>query len=273
MKDDSKDNQILSKLYKEGAKESPSAELDQKILEYAAKKNKSKHATSHFSGGWKVPLSLAASVVVVFALLIQLDQSNIQQDLPAVPAYEESDAKPVTEDEDLGNNIEFKSSTTIKNGKQESRKKLEQESVSGPQSVLEKSQQLDEFKLNNESKESHAPAERSAVAEPSAKTPAPETEISKPQRSLDRMQEISKDSIDEGGRARSVEPDQNKQVHEEAVLAEDEAEFAPLPVEDWLLMIEKLIARKDYAEAARQLEKFKQAHPKVNVEDLEAKIP
>lgn len=52
-----------------------------------------------------------------------------------------------------------------------------------------------------------------------------------------------------------------------------EAEFAPIPVEDWLLMIERLVARKDYAEAARQLEKFKQAHPKVNVEDLDAKIP
>ena len=52
-----------------------------------------------------------------------------------------------------------------------------------------------------------------------------------------------------------------------------EAEFAPIPVEDWLLMIEKLVAQKDYAEAARQLAKFKQAHPKVNVEDLDAQIP
>ncbi len=38
-------------------------------------------------------------------------------------------------------------------------------------------------------------------------------------------------------------------------------------------MIEKLIAKKDYAEAARQLQKFKQTHPKVNVEDLDSKIP
>jgi len=52
-----------------------------------------------------------------------------------------------------------------------------------------------------------------------------------------------------------------------------EPQYAPIPVGDWLLMIEKLIARKDYAEAARQLQKFKQAHPKVNVEDLDAKIP
>ena len=48
---------------------------------------------------------------------------------------------------------------------------------------------------------------------------------------------------------------------------------ANLPVGDWLLLIETLIAKKDYAEARRQIDKFKIAHPKVNVEDLEAKIP
>ena len=64
------------------------------------------------------------------------------------------------------------------------------------------------------------------------------------------------------------------EVQSSGAMAEDaEQEFAPIPVEDWLLMIEKLIARKDYAEAARQLQKFKQVHPKVNVEDLDAKIP
>jgi len=50
-------------------------------------------------------------------------------------------------------------------------------------------------------------------------------------------------------------------------------EYAAIPVGEWLLFIEKLVAQKDYAEAARQLQKFKQAHPKVNVEDLDAKIP
>ena len=75
-------------------------------------------------------------------------------------------------------------------------------------------------------------------------------------------------------RARSVESDQTYHAQDrEDGLVEEEVDFAPIPVEDWLLKIEQLIARKDYAEAARQLEKFKQAHPKVNVEDLESKIP
>ena len=64
-----------------------------------------------------------------------------------------------------------------------------------------------------------------------------------------------------------------RQDRDNALMADEEAGFAPMPVEYWLLMIEQLVARKDYAEAARQLEKFKQAHPKINVEDLESKIP
>ena len=63
------------------------------------------------------------------------------------------------------------------------------------------------------------------------------------------------------------------QSPEDAPITEEDLDFAPLPVEDWLLMIELLVAKKDYAEAARQLNKFKQAHPNVNVEDLDSKIP
>ncbi len=63
------------------------------------------------------------------------------------------------------------------------------------------------------------------------------------------------------------------QSPEDAPITEEDLDFVPLPVENWLLMIELLVAKKDYAEAARQLNKFKQAHPNVNVEDLDSKIP
>ena len=145
--------------------------------------------------------------------------------------------------------------------------------------------------------------------EPSASPPGtkskasmPESEATKANKTLDRMQDPSKGVLDEqkqstiqeGSRStngaaagtilreKSMDLESNQPQHaqepmtqhrEDAQIAEDESGFAPIPVEDWLLMIEKLIARKDYAEAARQLEKFKQAYPKVNVEDLEAKIP
>ena len=83
--DSNQDDQVLAQLYKEGAKETPPAKLNYEIINYAAKTEKSVGGSSHFSGGWKVPLSLAASVVVVFALLVQLDQSPQQLELPPIP--------------------------------------------------------------------------------------------------------------------------------------------------------------------------------------------
>ncbi len=322
---ESQDDQVLAALYKKGAKEIPSSELDRKILDYATKENAPAHDDSHFGGGWKVPLSLAASVLLVFAILVQLDQSPEQLEIPPIPSSDKSDLKSVPMDEstadnfsrsigdkldtdrDIGFEAEESSgrtetqapSATIPS-KLESRKKHElKETMSRPETTLEKSQQYDEYRLNNELKMQQAPAEGPPVASPgtkpkvsnvpapgitrSTKTPEHMHELSK-DAARERKPSASKDGLDSANgtavesmtpeRAISVESNQTQQTQaREDVSFEEETDFSPIPVEDWLLMIEQLIAKRDYAEATRQLEKFKQAHPKVNVEDLDSKIP
>ncbi|MGI9227193.1 MAG: hypothetical protein ACR2PU_00220, partial [Gammaproteobacteria bacterium] len=278
---------------------------------------------SHFSGGWKVPLSLAASVVLVFALLIQLDQSSEQLDMPPMPSIEaDAESTPgnktsnsdfnepadeiITSDHDIA--IEAKESSahpetqkpsSVVQDKLESRKKLEsQGSMSRSESSLEKSRQFDDSRLNNELEKKQASKElleqSPSISSPSAKPKAsiPEAESPKSNRTLDRKQDAQSEQkqskIQEGSRSTNgaaaevispessmdLESNRTQQTQEPMKRKkEDGANFAPIPVEDWLLMIEKLIANKDYAEAARQLEKFKHAHPKVNVEDLESKLP
>ena len=90
-----------------------------------------------------------------------------------------------------------------------------------------------------------------------------------------QQRSMSKESIYREDSQTSSDMAADTELGDKEVQTEEQSEskFAPIPVEDWLLMIERLVAKKDYAEAARQLEKFKQAHPKVNVEDLDAKIP
>ena len=314
------DDQVLKQLYRKGAKESPSSELDQKILAYAAKKNNPNQGSSHFGGGWKVPLSLAASVTLVFALLLQLDQNQEQLKMPPIPSIE-SDAEPAPGDKtrmgDFNDNLELEEITgsdhdiaveaeessnrsetqapsKVTQDKLESRKKLDSKS----ESTFEKSRQFDNSRLNNELEQESAPKEiykqSPSVSSPSTKPKAStlEAETPKPNRTLERKKdalgEQKQSTIQEGSRstngaaAGTVSPESSMDLEsnqpqqtQEPVLRNrgDEAGYVPIPVEDWLLMIEKLIANKDYAEAARQLEKLKQAHPKVNVEDLESKLP
>ena len=96
MNNETQDDEVLARFYKEGAKEIPSKELDGKILAYAAEKEKSKQGSSHFSGGWKVPLSMAASVVLVFAILIQIDQKyNPSEILSTQNAGKSASGEPV----------------------------------------------------------------------------------------------------------------------------------------------------------------------------------
>ena len=88
----SNDDEILGRLYKEGSKEMAPAKLNYEILQYAKNAEMPSGSASHFSGGWKVPLSLAASIVVVFGLFVQLDQSPQPLDLPPIPELSTSES-------------------------------------------------------------------------------------------------------------------------------------------------------------------------------------
>lgn len=343
MTTDSHDDKVLEQLYKKGAKETPPEKLNYEIINYAANKKNAASVGSHFGGGWKVPLSMAASVVVVFALLVQLDQSPQDLELPPIPEITiPTESKPVesndqalesqtvlektfeaeealTDDavhsfkndakesdldsQDTGTLIidkparkESQTSTKSSIDKIITDKKAEQKlETSGDRTktrqIIEKSKTADELRIQSNEPAS-APATSRSKSDESytpklAKPQAAQKKTQQPANgvlngnaseatsgSVLQQRSLNKESINrEDSQASGMAAD--TELGEEEVQAEEQSEskFAPIPVEDWLLMIERLVAKKDYAEAARQLEKFKQAHPKVNVEDLDAKIP
>lgn len=306
----SRDDEVLAKLFKQSAKETSPAKLDHAILNYAASPEKSTATSnsigSHFGGGWKVPLSMAASVVVVFALLVQLDQNPQQLELPSIPEI----SAPTEHSEELHEADETFSDDSLSFIKD--RKESGLGSQSSDTLILETPATINKTeKLKTESAErAHTQQELTTIPSATANkakskqdyaAPKPET-LAKPQVMKKQMQVPAKDRLKINVPATAsdgVTQERSMQKHRDnnntSTLAADsestedltaesaeelysspiqtEAEFAPIPVEDWLLMIEKLVAQKDYAEAARQLAKFKQAHPKVNVEDLDAQIP
>ena len=330
----SQDDQVLARLYKEGAKETPPAKLNYEIINQAANAEKPASVSSHFGGGWKVPLSLAASVVVVFGILVQLDQSPQQLELPPIPEvsapagsksgksdnaqfsdkYEANEAMsddtssyskdskeldydaledaPIEEravEESLHRKNQQEAQPSIIQSKPGAKKKVEQkQEVVREHQKLEPS--LENSKLSNidrieEKLNTDAPTTSTLNTHKPAESPA-STTSQKSANSLDnrsnvqdegmRQQRLLKNELPHALESATTTSDlaAEPEAQSSGAMTEDaEQEFAQIPVEDWLLMIEKLIARKDYAEAARQLQKFKQAHPKVNVEDLESKIP
>lgn len=260
MTPDPQDDQVLAQLYKEGAKNTPPAKLNYEIISYATNANQNipshKQVSSHFDDGWKVPLSMAASVVIVFALLVQLDQSPQQLELPSTPdisisvepkSRQPQDnvliSKPATEklyetEESLANDISSKNAEQKTDKSQVARQQMQESSKDVLSSVTETAPK-DNIQPKNLSEKPVAQGHEDTL---NASVISADTEI------------------------------ESDEAHTQKK-AENEPELAPIPVEDWLLMIELLIARKDYAEADRQLVKFKQAHPKINVDDLDAKIP
>ena len=293
-KNHSKDDEVLAQLFQAGSKDTPPARLDHEILNYAANANRSARVGSHFGGGWKVPLSMAACLVLVFGILVQLEQSNQLLDLPAIP-----ELTIPAESHDQNADHSIAAPENIEASRDENANKLHMneshvdDATLGSQKDLPANKEKTLIKVQPEFSHERKQLEERTLSPSNAKkiTPAAQSQAkqlklkSSPDNLVDEPESIQKQAIEPEYSAPVLnedaqESDQNKYIDEQNTSAGTsdreiklEQEFAPFPVEDWLLMIEKLIARKDYAEAARQLQKFKQAHPKVNVDELEAKIP
>ncbi len=331
----SQDDKVLAQLYKEGAKEGPPEKLNQDIIKYAANASKpdvTKHKVgSHFGGGWKVPLSMAACLVVVFALLIQLEQSPQSLELPPIPEITSStnskdelfksktspsesnaeegiaevmaDEAPTIQQEagKLGGatsdmiNLKEKQTSTITPNTQKAKSNSDRQLSQEPLHKPSRERLIPEDRLENANRADKLHTDTMEQITPTPHKPiTTESKSSKPHVAKKQMQLSNDDALtnqsetsssetfSDGIQSRSIATDSSEQEADVAgtkpepksgIDSEKGQEFAPIPVEDWLLMIEQLVARKDYAEAARQLEKFKYKHPKVNVDDLDTKIP
>ena len=70
---------------------------------------------SHFGAGWKVPLSLAAGVVLVFTLLVQLDRNPPPSEIVSIPVGDKSRSESTPADaagKDYGSDDKLKSEQT-----------------------------------------------------------------------------------------------------------------------------------------------------------------
>jgi len=269
MHTDSKNNQshndsALSKLYKSGVNESPSSQLDEKILNYAAKQNIHTSHSSHFDGGWKVPLSLAASVLLVFTILLQLDNNpeQLPKELPPLPTTNKTDADIFFEAEES-----LDVPATIEN-KAIAREKLRQQNrpeeiLTRPDAALEKSMPTDTDQINTqETRESFQDSDKDSQRKAKRST----------------ADDSENDGVVDNIELNSTLQGKSNQVLESATqeagaTLKNGAASSVLPAEDWLLSIEKLITEKNYTAAKQQLNNFKQAHPNTNVEHLESKLP
>ena len=110
---DTNDDQVLAHLYKEGAKETAPAKLNYEIINHAAKVEKPTSVNSHFGGGWKVPLSLAASIVVVFGLIVQIDQNPDQSTLPPIPEISAPTEPQLDEHDNVKNGHTYRKESDI----------------------------------------------------------------------------------------------------------------------------------------------------------------
>ena len=208
--DSTQNDRALSRLYKSGAKNTPPPALDRKILDYAANNNKPGIGDSHFGGGWKVPLSLAASVLLVFTILLQLDKNpeQLPEELPPLPTSEKPDILSVPVDHDfvedenrslnealeaqskvndnqdtIGLDVEeaLKDHTTrvspaVSENKAEARKKLQRQNqgvISQPKAILEQSAPSNNYRSRSEAEQKReiAPQETSQPIQEFSKEP------------------------------------------------------------------------------------------------------
>ena len=228
--------------------------------------------------------------------LVQLDQSNQQLEVPPIPDLtmpdESKDLKldqptavldnieteedsssldSALMDESPTDNLGTESQANIIQSKEKLLKKVQPE----PEYLRER-QQLEEQVLEPSKAEKSTPIENTQSMELNRKLSSKPKANESSENFADKPKSIQKQASEPGQTEPALDGAMQSQSASTSAVdseARGEQEYASIPVGDWLLMIEKLIARKDYAEAARQLQKFKQAHPKVNVEDLDAKIP
>ncbi len=322
--DSAQNDKALSKLYKSGVKNKPPLELDRKILDYAANKNKPGFNDSHFGGGWKVPLSLAASVLLVFTILLQLDKNpdQLPKELPPLPTSEKADIFSTPADSDLTNDknrslnetsdsqpnpndyndvvgfdaeeaLNDRAAPTDSKSKAEARKKLQRQNqgvISQPESTLEQSAPNNDYRTRSEAEQKReiTPQNTPKSMQDISKEPAINSTNKAKQSSIQEYENAAGENVAtesiESEDAMLLESNQMQKsvpARKDGSLIGDETEtktgdtteFATLPAKDWLQSIKELIKNEDYAEASLQLEKFKQAHPEINVSNLETKIP
>ena len=277
------------------------------------------HIGSHFCDGWKIPLSLAVGVVLIFAMLVQLDQNSQQLELLhareiSISSAPKSPEEAYQAEESIANDISlFKRS--IKEPDSQDRtdsnvngSKINQSADQEVQPSITQIQPITNRKAEQQTNSEHEnqeilqggilkkakPSNGIRFQDKSKPNEVNTQKLDKPSATKKKIESSIDDSTDSFTAtvpAKVMQPKSIKEIskHKElpssredslgtSRILDNEPEketkgFAPVPVENWLLMIETLVARKDYAEAARQLEKFKKVHPKVNVEDLDAKIP
>ena len=249
MSDENKRDE-LSRLYEVGAKEEPTAELDATILNAARESVKSTSGRYPFSGGWRVPASLAAVLLVGLAVILQLQQQGEEVLMPGemLPQEEGLDA--------IENDTKLKTDDTL--GDRETRSSTLKQEVfeAEEQSIRLKAKRADEQPARDnlpQAKDLAAPQESRLQPAPAAtEQPADMKELHRRESKI---------------QSRDVLKPQKAGKAEAAVAAEP-----VLSADAWYQYIEQLVDQGQIDAARTQLQDFRSAYPDYAVDDLLKRI-
>lgn len=218
----------VSRIYQEASRDEPPSQLDDAILATARQAtSKKSRAGTPFSGGWPVPVSMVAVVIVAVILVPVVMQESTQEIDKPVPATT-SDITP------------------------EQPSKLQEQRFNSPveaQSTHDDIQSMGQQLLKQ-------PARAQTPAASIAVQPAYEEDSLTMEAETGRINKQSGAFLDTK-KKRSAAP--------QVLLDKERAELMRSP-EEWLAHIEKLLAENKMEQAKLEIEAFALAYPDYNIE-------
>ncbi len=244
----------LSRLYRLTQSECPSPELDRKILVKARREVDRFHLSNPFGGGWKVPVAMAAVLIIGLSIMFQLEQQSEISGPPEIYAPP-SDSKSLKE-----RDYPAEVSTDVLSPTRKSTEDQSEAPTVVKQPRVESELQFEPSEdLKKFMKQSPA-----AAPEMIRPTPSQSSAISSQPKLEQRYK--SKAQGEEGSVFRQTEK-LNVQPQRAA-----SPETAGLPADDWYAAIRQLVAEGNITLAHQELEKFLIAYPDYPVRELQQEI-
>ncbi len=246
---------VMDDLYQRSSREQPPESLDQLILKKAHDSNKKPGAGSPFSGGWKIPFSMAAVMVLGLVVLLRLgvapdDPYPVMQESVSIPAG--SMGKIDTAIEQDTDRKEFHEAVD----RASSLQKLELPAV---EQKVEKAEVMGESKKLNSFSSAPMPGSEKIKRDSGSRVVEMELYNTSPDSALDPILPAAEPSSAAGMLSKQKGVAKLKESNESSL-------------EKCITIIEKLIAEGDMVAARDQFGDCQQAFPDADVSEIAAKL-
>ena len=251
--------QDLSRLYRLAQHQQPPIDLDRKILSTARREVDRFHLGSPFAGGWKVPVSMAAVLVIGLTVLFQLEDRG-ELIMPAeslAPGVEME--KPST---DYDAPVRPHATDIAKQYPHD--KALQTASLEDGEIGSEKVKPAPTKKTF----EYQAPPLR-LPDETRAPGPAARQPLARPKHPTAAISETTRPGQVQQGDIPSLEPPKTPSTgHAGQSTVQQSGTMRQSAADEWFIRIQQLVHNGDFESARRELTKFRLAHPEYPVEEL-----